>query len=95
MGRNQYLQLPSKVGSGDVAQLAQEIENEKLEKEKAAKEAAAAPVRDDRAASPVPVPVSGGSLALLEESKVGGESEAATPGVENKDVPQDDVRMEA
>ncbi|KAF7792534.1 hypothetical protein EIP86_003575 [Pleurotus ostreatoroseus] len=46
--RDQYLQHFGKIGTGDILQLAQEIENEKIEREKALRDAAANPdSRDD------------------------------------------------
>ena len=46
--RDQYLQHFGKIGTGDILQLAQESENEKIEREKALRDAAANPdSRDD------------------------------------------------
>ena len=102
MARDQYLQHFGKIGTGDIILLQQEIENAKLEREKAAAaEAANASMGIAANASPAPPTATDEGAPPAKPSVVKAEGEAATvDGADNAAQPQvqqdaeGDVKME-
>ena len=102
MARDQYLQHFGKIGTGDIILLQQEIENAKLEREKAAAaEAANASMGIAANASPAPPTTTDEGAPAGKPSVVKTEGEAATAdGADNAAQPQvqqdaeGDVKME-